>query len=252
MKTIAIANQKGGVGKTTTAAQLAAGLAERSYKVLAVDLDPQGNLTYAMSANAGGASVFGILTREINAVNAVQNVGKVDVIPSSTALAGADVTITETGKEYRLKEGLAGIASYYDYCILDTPPALGILTVNALTAANCVVIPVQADIFSLQGLEQLVDNIATVKQYCNNGLFIAGVLLIRYNGRAVLSRQVTDIAAQLADKIGTKLFDAKIREAIAVKESQTVQQSLFDYAPKSNVTKDYDAFINELLKDMED
>ena len=169
------------------------------------------------------------------------------MISSNKALAGADAFIADTGKEYRLKEALEKIEKNYDFCIIDTPPALGILTINALTASDSVIIPAQADIYSLQGIENLEETIKAVKKYCNPNLKIEGILLTRYNPRTILSREVSEMAEKLAEKLETKLFKAKIRDAVAVKEAQISQESLFKYAPKSNVTKDYEGFINEFL-----
>lgn len=245
---IAIINQKGGVGKSTTAATLAAGLSLKGYKTLSIDLDAQGNLTYTAGAKTNGATAPGVLTGEVKAEDAIQHTPSGDIIAANKALAGADAFIADTGKEYRLKEALESLQAAYDYIIIDTPPALGILTINALTACNSVIIPAQADIYSLQGIEQLADTMKPVKKYCNPNLKIAGILLTRYSSRSVLSREVAELAEQLADKLGTKLFKTTIREAIAVKEAQISQQSLFDYAPKAKVTEDYRAFIEELLE----
>ena len=245
---IAIINQKGGVGKSTTAATLAAGLSLKGYKTLSIDLDAQGNLTYTAGAKTNGATAPGVLTGEVKAEDAIQHTPSGDIIAANKALAGADAFIADTGKEYRLKEALESLQAAYDYIIIDAPPALGILTINALTACNSVIIPAQADIYSLQGIEQLADTMQPVKKYCNPNLKIAGILLTRYSSRSVLSREVAELAEQLADKLGTKLFKTTIREAIAVKEAQISQQSLFDYAPKAKVTEDYRAFIEELLE----
>lgn len=247
-KTIAIINQKGGVGKSTTAEALASGLLTRGFSVLAVDLDAQGNMTYTVGAKTDGNTALEVLTQKVTAADAIQHTENGDIIPASKSLAGADAFIADTGKEYRLKEALEPIEKEYDYIIIDTPPALGILTVNALTACDSVIIPAQADIYSLQGIEQLSETMKPVKKYCNSNLKIDGILLTRYNSRSVLSRDVADLANQLATKIGTKLFKTTIREAIAVKEAQISQQSLFAYAPKAKVTEDYTAFIDEVLK----
>ena len=177
---ISIINQKGGVGKSTTAEALLAGLTLKGYKTLAVDLDAQGNLTYATGANSQGATSLGVLTREVDAGDAIQHTPSGDIIPSNKALAGADAFITDTGKEYRLKEALESVASEYDYIIIDTPPALSILTINALTASNSLIIPAQADIYSLQGIEQLAETIQPVKRYCNPTLSIEGIITHLY------------------------------------------------------------------------
>ena len=247
MKTITVTNQKGGAGKTTTAATLAAGLALKGFATLLVDLDPQGNLSYTAGAKTYGATALGVLTGEVKARDAIQHTPSGDIIAASRALSGADAFITDTGKEYRLKEALLPLHARYDYVIIDTPPALGILTINALTAADSVIIPAQADIYSLQGVEQLAETMQPVKKYCNPALRIDGILLTRFSPRSVLSREVAEMAEQLAAKLGTRLYRATIREAIAVKEAQISQQTLYRYAPKAKVTEDYTAFINELL-----
>ncbi len=244
---IAVAIQKGGTGKSTTALNLTAGLTARDYKVLAVDLDAQGNLTGTAGARKDGATALGVLTGEVETRDAIQHTSVGDIIGSNKALAGADAFITDTGKEYRLKEALEPVEAKYDYIVLDTPPALSILTINALTACHSVIIPAQADLYSLESIEELAETMKPVKKYCNPDLTIAGILLTRYNPRAVLTQDATDLARQLAANLGTKVFRSTIREAIAVKESQMNQQSLFSYAPRANVTEDYNCFITELL-----
>ena len=244
----AVTNQKGGTGKTTTALTLAAGLFLKGYAVLSVDLDSQSNLTYTAGAKTEGATALGVLTGELQAADAIQHLKEGgDLIPASKALAGADAFITDTGKEYRLKEALEPIKKVYNYIIIDCPPALGIMTVNALTACDAVIIPAQADIYSLQGIEHLAETIKPVKRYTNPALTIEGILLTRYSPRSVLSREIAELAGQIAARIGTKLFKTTIREAVAVKEAQLSRQSLFTYAPKANVTADYARLIEELI-----
>lgn len=248
MRIIAIANRKGGVGKSTTAHALISGLSLKGYRVLAVDLDAQRNLTSTMRARTDSKTALGVLTGDITAKEAIRRTEDGDIIPASKALSGADATIAETGKEYRLKEALEPVEDIYDYCIIDCPPALGILTVNALTACNGVVIPAQADIYSLEGIEDLQETIQPVKKYCNRELRIEGILLTRYNPRSIISKDVTTLAEQLAEKLGTSLYRATIREAVAVRESQISKQSLFKYAPRAKVTEDYRAFVEEFLE----
>lgn len=248
MKCIAVINQKGGVGKSTTAATVAAGLSLKGYKTLSIDLDAQANLTYTAGAKTTGSTALGVLTGEVKVEDAIQHTDSGDIIAANKALAGADAFIADTGKEYRLKEALDSVKAAYDYIIIDTPPALGILTINALTACDSVIIPAQADIYSLQGIEQLAETMKPVKKYCNPALKIEGILLTRYSPRSVLSREVAELAEQLAARLGTKVFKATIREAIAVKEAQISQQTLYQYAPKAKVTEDYTALIEELIR----
>lgn len=243
-----VANQKGGVGKSTTAAALWAGLSLKGFKVLAIDLDPQCNLSFTAGADTTHKTALSLLTGEAPAEETIQQTAAGDIIPASKSLAGADAFIVDTGKEHRLREALEPIQARYDYIVIDTPPALGILTVNALTASDSVLIPALADVFSLQGIDQLQATIDPVRKYCNPALHIEGLLLTRYNARTALSRDISEIMQQLAQKLGTKLFTTTIREGIAVKEAQLSQRTLFDYAPRAKVTDDYKAFIDELLK----
>lgn len=245
---IAISNQKGGVGKSTTANALGAGLFHKGYRVLYVDMDAQGNLSYSMGARAGAISSLEVLTGTATAREAIIKTAQGDLIPASPALASADLIIKDTGREYKLKEALEPILGDYDYIVLDTPPALGTLTINALTACNSVIVPTQADIFSLQGVGQLVQTVKTVQRYTNRDLTIKGLLVTRYNGRAVLTRDMTELLEDTANQLQTKLFNTRVRECIALKEAQASQQDIFTYSPKSNATQDYTAFIEEVLE----
>ena len=245
----AVINQKGGVGKSTVAGVLLSGLTKRGFKTLAVDLDAQGNLSFSAGADTSCKKTsFELLTEKCSVSDLIQHTEQGDIIPSSRSLSGADAFITNTGKEYRLKEALEQIKNFYDYIILDTPPALGILTVNALTASDSVIIPAQADVYSLQGIAQLSETIELVKKYCNPDLKISGILLTRYSARAVLNRNISDMMQEQAKNLDTRLFKTSIREAVAVREAQISQKSIFDYAPKANITEDFQNFINELLE----
>ena len=244
---IAVINQKGGVGKSTTSNAIGAGLFQRGYKVLFIDLDAQGNLSYSMKCENKPLSSLEVLTGTATAREATLTTPQGDIIPASPALASADTIITDTGREYRLKEALEPLKEVYDYIIIDTPPALGTLTINALTACDSVIIPAQADIYSLQGIGQLNQTIQTVKRYCNSDLTIKGIVITRYSPRAVLTRDMTDLLEDTAKQLNTKVFTSRIRECIALKEAQANQIDIFTYNPRSNAGIDYKALLEEMI-----
>ena len=243
-----ITNQKGGVGKTTTAHALATGLGKFGKKVLVIDIDPQGNISYTMGADDQLPCTYHLLKGEISAAKAVQSTPQGDIIPGNLLLAGADMEFNQTGREFLLRDSMGGIEKQYDHIIIDTPPTIGILTINALTASTDVVIPMGADIYSLQGLSQLYATIGKVKKYCNRELSIAGLLMTRFNGRTILAQDLRENIEEKAAFIGSRLFRSYIREGVAVKEAQTQQTSIFDSAPKSNPAQDYLAFVREYLQ----
>jgi chromosome partitioning protein len=242
-----VINQKGGVGKSTTVLSLGAGFAIKGFKVLFVDMDAQGNLTHSLGSPENGASVFDVLTGDAGAEEAIVKGERWDCITSSPELAGADLSLGSTGKEFKLKEAIAPVLQKYDYVVIDTPPALGILTINALTACTGAIVPSQADIYSLLGIGQLHGTIQAVKKYCNPTLKISGILLTRYNRRSILSRDVADMIEQTAERLETVVYKATIREAVAIRESQAQQKDIFTYAPKGAVTADYKKFVEEVL-----
>lgn len=251
MKTIAIVNRRGGVGKTATAHAIGAGLALRGYKTLFIDLDSQCNLTYDIGVQKAPLTSMDVLSGTATAEEAIQHTGGGDIIPASPSLAVADTAIEGTGKEHRLREALEPLAGVYDYCIIDTPPALGVLTVNALTASQWAIIPAQAEVHSLQGIGLLYEAIQAVQKYTNPALKVEGILITRYNGRAILSKDMRGNLEETARELGTKVFATPIRECIAIKEAQAMQRDIYSYSPRSNATEDYTALIEELVTGQE-
>ena len=247
MITLAAASQKGGVAKTTTNLAIGAKLVEDGARVLYVDLDPQMNLSTTLKAQTAGVlSSLDVLTGDATVADAAQSIDGYDVVPASRLNGKADDLMPSVGKDYRLRKAL--VAENYDYAILDTPPALGTLTVNALTAASWVVIPAQADAYSLDGVTDLAATIQAIREYTNPDLKIAGILLTRYNPRTSISKIIHEDAEAMAAELDTKVFRAWIREATVIKEAQAVKQPIFAYAPSSKVAYDYRFFIEELME----
>lgn len=245
---ISVVNQKGGVSKTTTVQATGNILQNRGYSVLFIDLDMQGNLTYALGAESVNGTAYEVLTRTQGITEAITPTEQGDLLASSTSLSRLDIELTnELGKENRLKEALEAVKDQYDYILIDTPPAVSTVVINALTASNRVVIPTQADIYSLQGLLQLTNTLQAVTTYTNPELKIAGILITRYDKRANLTKQLTEMLETTAEQLQTKVFQSKIREAIAVKEAQALQVNIATYAPKSNVVADLMAYVDELI-----
>ena len=243
-----IANQKGGTGKTTTAQNLAAALAREGLRVLVVDLDPQGNLTYGAGVDGARITAREILLREASAQQAVVHLATMDLIPSSRSLATMDLELSQTGKEYRLCEALEALNDPYDWIILDTPPALGILTINALTASNRIIVPTLADAYSAQGIGQLAQTAQVVQRYTNAALAFGGIVLSRYNARSILARDMEATISDMARALGTDCYAAHIREGVALREAQARRMDIFTYAPKSNAAIDYEALAKEVIE----
>lgn len=244
---IVFANAKGGSGKTSSCLALGAGLRARGNNVLYIDLDAQQNLSYVLGVENKPLSSMEVLTGTAKAEEAIQHTAGGDIIPGSPSLSIAGSILTETGREFRLKESLEPIKKNYDYIIIDTSPSITICTINAFTASNKIVIPTLADIFALQGIGAMGQSIETVRKYCNPALTISGILLTRYNKRANLSKDIAKMTEQTAELLGTKVFKTVIRECIAVREAQAARTDIFSYAPESNASHDYNSFIEEFL-----
>lgn len=246
MKIISVANQKGGVGKSTTVASFGSGLKMEGKKVLFIDLDPQTNLTVSLGA-LPGETIYDVITGNADINNAVQKINDRYIIPGDVELSNADKEFNQTGREYKLKKALEKLSDQYDYIIIDTPPALGTLTVNALTASDYVIIPAESDTSSIQGISQIANTIAAVKEYCNSNIDILGILLTRYS-KTIVSRDLSEIIKEIADSMNTFVYEVPIRECISLKETKTQQQDIFEYAPKSNAAYDYSCMVSEFLK----
>ena len=234
MQIVTIANQKGGTGKSTTAAALAQAAAHSGRRVLAVDLDPQGNLSFFLAADVTRPGALEVL-EGLPAAEAIQTTaGGLDVIPASWNLQ----TISSgRGSARRLKAALEPIAGNYDLIIIDTPPTAGELQYNALMAATDLIIPLESSIVGLQGFYQMADTARQIQQ-SNPALTIRGYILTRSGGRSTLARQMAQTIEARAQEMGIPFLKA-IREAVAIREAQALQRSLYEYAPRSKPAADY-------------
>ena len=251
MKTITLTNQKGGVSKSTTAYALATGLVNRGHKVLIVDADPQSNLSFTAGVDLLNMdhSLYDVFHGETAAIDALHNIRDgLDILTAGLEAAAVDMEFAgRAGREFMLREVLDELKADYDYCVIDTPPTLGILTMNAITAADCLVIPLNMDIYSLQGMEQLHGFINNVRKYTNPTLKISGLLLTKYHDRQNVTQVLIDAVNKAAASMETTVYKTHIRESVAVKETQIAQTDLFSEAPQATATKDYNAFIDEFL-----
>lgn len=246
---IALTNQKGGVGKTTTSGALAAGLASfYDKKVLAIDLDPQGNLGFSLGLDIeDGYTIHDVLKGTVSMKDAIQSVNGCDIVTSNILLSSAELDFAGANRELLLKSALDSALNDYDYIIIDTPPALNILTVNAYAVADHLIIPMAPEILSLLGLTQLKETVDSVRQSVNPHLNVLGILLTKYNRRTLLAKEVSELAENIATQMDTCVFDAKIRPSVSAAEAPAHGESIFEYSPRSNPAADYHEFITEVL-----
>jgi len=251
-RVLAIANQKGGVGKTTTAVNLAGALAEQGQRVLAIDLDPQGHLTINMGVRRPDElelSVYNLLTDQQVAAADVRlhtdEIG-VDFLPANIELSGAELAlVTEFGRESVLKEKLEPILDDYDYVVIDCPPSLGLLCINALVAATEVIIPLQCEYFGMKGMQQLQRTIDRVRAKLNPGLTIAGILPTIYKPRTLHSQEVLEL---VRENYGEQVFDVRVDSSIRFAECPLAGQSILQYADSSAGARSYRALAAAVLE----
>lgn len=247
MRIIAMINQKGGVGKTTSVVNIGAGLAGMKRKVLLVDLDPQAHLTYSLGVKADelGITVYELLKGESTLEQTVIETAKLKLIPASIDLAAAEIEFsTEIGREALLKNVLEKVSGF-DFILLDCPPNLGLLTLNALTAVKEAFVPLQAEYLSIKGLNKLMSMIEKVESRVNSNLEISGIIATLYDKRLKLHREVFQ---NLSDFFGDKLFKTFIRRNVALAEASSFGQSIYEYAPTSHGAEDYRSLCKEILK----
>ena len=241
MEIISIINQKGGVGKTTTAQNLTAGLRLENKKVLLLDLDAQCNLTLLQQATKYKYNILNVLKNEVDINTAVEK----DFIAGSKFLVGENTEI-ELNK---LKNELQKLKTDYDYIIIDTPPALSNITINALTASTDIIITITADLLPIQGLVDLYKTVQSIQKTSNKNLNIKGILVTRFNKRTILGKSMLNSLIDIAKRLNTKVFNTTIRDSISIKESQAKMTDIFRYARYSTAGRDYRALVKEILED---
>lgn len=246
---IALTNQKGGVGKTTTACALVDGFASRGKKVLGVDLDPQGNFGFSLGLDLESCNtIYDVFKKDVSIFDAIQHTETCDLIASDIMTSTIELEFNHSGREGLLKEALAPVLDSYDFIIIDTPPSLNILTVNAYVVADHLLIPMSPEILSLVGVSQIKETIESVRASFNPDLNVLGILLNKFNKRTLLAREVAEIAENLAEQLGTRIFEIKIRTSVAVAEAPAQGQSILEYAPKSTSAQDFTELIDEIFK----
>ena len=244
---ISITNQKGGVGKTTTACALLSSMHNRGAKVLGVDLDPQGSLSFSLGLDIEHCvTIYDVFRGTASPEQAVSPTDTCDLLPANILLSAAELEFQKPGREFLLKTALSKLQDRYDFIIIDTPPALNILTVNAYVATDGLIIPMAPEVLSLLGVAQIKETIESVRGYYNPRLQVLGILLNRYSARFNLNREVLEMAGQIAAQLETRVFDAKIRGSVAAAEAPAHGVSVVDYAPRSNPARDFEALCDEI------
>ncbi len=243
-RVISISNHKGGVGKTTSVVNIGAGLAYKDRKVLLIDLDPQANLTISFGVSESEHSVYDAFTngQNLKPVNIRKNL---DMIPASAELAAAEIELnTETNQESNIANLIKPIRNDYDYIIIDCPPSLGLLTLNAFAASDEVIIPIQPHFLAVKGLAKIIEVVNGIKTSINRKVEISGVFVVMYDRRKILHQDVLDTVIMYFDD---RVFKTKIRENIALAEAPAAGQDIFTYAPESNGAFDYGRIVLEII-----
>lgn len=242
--TISLSNHKGGVGKTTSTINISAALNQMGKKVLMIDLDPQANLTQSLGIKNPVLTIYDALKGN-QKVKPLTLLRGFDLIPSDLDLSAAEIELSgEAGREYILKEVLQPFSSSYDYIIIDCPPSLGLLTINAFTTSDEVIIPVQAQFLATQGMTKLIEIIEKIQKRLNKSLKLGGVVITQFDNRKVLNRNVVEM---INEHFSNRVFNSKIRDNISLAEAPAMSLDIFRYNPKSNGAEDYMSLAKEII-----
>lgn len=244
MQIITVANHKGGVGKTATTQNLGSGLALKGYKVLLIDLDAQANLSLSFGVRAINNSIYEALRGETNLpIYKIKN--NLDIVPSNLNLSAIEVELqSQAGRDFFLKRLIEKLDQQYDFILIDCPPSIGVLTINALTASDKVIIPMEAHFLAVQGIQKIYEVIDIVKERLNPKLSILGILITKYDKRRILEREIQE---SIKNDSANVMFETLIRNNVTIAEATYSGQDIFDYSPKSYGAMDYESLVNEFI-----
>ncbi len=249
-KIISLINEKGGVGKTTSTNIIAACLKHNNYKVLCIDFDPQGHLSFSMGAKTKGCNtMYDVIRRTVKTRYAIQDSNVTDIIPANDMLKSIEQEFTGVGNEQLLKEALKSISPLYDYILIDTPPELGLVSANALVASDVVIIPCLPDGYSLRGMIKVHETISRLKHAFNPDLVLGGIFLVRFYGREKLSRSAAEVLEEITKSLDMPILKTRIRHSNIISHATSVLQlNVVEDRKHNNAVKDYQDLVQELLE----
>ena len=249
-KIISLINEKGGVGKTTSTNVIAACLKHKNFNVLCVDFDPQGHLSFSFGADTrDGFTIYDVIKHKTKSRYAIQHTPITDIIPANDILKSIESEFTNSGNEQLLKNSLKQISHLYDYILIDSPPELGLVSINALVASDVVLIPCLPDGYSLMGTIKVHETVSRIRQAFNPDLIIGGIILVRYYARERLSKSVSEVLDQLTQQLQIPVLDSKIRHSNMISDATTIRQvDVVEHCSANNALQDYQQLVDELLR----
>lgn len=247
---ITVTNQKGGVGKTTITSALVCGLRQRGARTLGVDLDPQGNLAFSLGLEIGsGYTIYDVFTGKCSIEQAIVHTENGDVLPTDIMLSSAEQAFTAPRREFLLAQQLGLLRDMYDFIIIDTPPALNLLTINSYVASTGLIIPMEAEVLSLVGISQIQDTIDAVRKSYNPDLKVYGILFNKFNARLTLSKEILELAQVVAEQLDSQVFPTKIRRGVDVAKAPAHGESVLTYSPASKPAHDLQEIVSLVAGD---